>query len=332
MKRSHFAGGAAAFATIGLVRSQAPAAQFEYKFAHGTPTDHPQHVRGVEWADAIRRDTNGRLDIKIFPNNILGNELAALSQMRSGAIQFYAISGVSFGTLIPSIQMDGVGFAWKDSAAALRSYDGPMGDYLRKQVVAKGIYPFKHVFDYGMRVVTTSSHPIHTAADFQGLKLRTPPAQIELDMFRALGASPTPIVFPELYTSLQTHVVDGQETPYVTIAVSKLYEVQKYLSVTNHLPTIFWFLANQDAWNALPPDIQAVVNRHSVTYAMAERRDVAQISDATAQKLRGYGLQFNTKVDTASMRAALVPFYQKWKSEFGETAWALLERTSGKLG
>jgi tripartite ATP-independent transporter DctP family solute receptor len=332
MKRRDFAAATSAFATISFVRSPARAAQFEYKFAHGTPQDHPQHVRTVQMWDAVRQETNGRLDVKIFPNNILGNELAALSQLRSGAIQFYSIQGVSLGTYVPAVQMDGVGFAWKDSRAALAAYDGPLGDYLRKEVAAKGLYAFDKVFDYGMRVVTTSSHPVRNAADFAGLKLRTPPAQIAVELFRALGASPTPIVFPELYTSLQTHIVDGQETPYATIAVAKFYEVQKYLSVTNHMPTLFWFLGNQDAWNALPADIRAIVNRNAVKYTLLERADIAQLSAALADKLKRLGLTFNTNVDTNSMRAALGSFYARWKGEFGATAWSLLEATSGKLG
>lgn len=331
MKRRDFATGAL-FASIGIVRSPARAAQFDYKFSHGTPVDHPLHVRAVQMFDAIRAETNGRLDVKIFPNNILGGETAQLTQLRSGAIQFMIIQGVSLGTVVPAAQMDGVGFAWKDSRQALAAYDGPMGTYLRKEVAAKGIYSFDKVFDFGMRVVTTSSHPIHTASDFQNLKLRTPPAQIEVDLFRTLGASPTPIVFPELYTALQTHVVDGQETPYATIETAKLYEVQKYLSVTNHMPTIFWFLGNQDAWTALPPDIQKIVNRNAVKYTLLERQDIARISDAMADQLRKDGLQFNTDVDTRSMRTALGPFYAKWKAEFGPTAWSLLEATSGKLG
>lgn len=331
MLRRDFAAGAA-FASIAFVRAPARAAQFDYKFAHGTPLDHPLHVRAVQMCDAIRTETNGRLDIKIFPNNILGGELAQLTQMRSGAIQFMTIQGVSLGTVAPAAQMDGVGFAWKDSPQALAAFDGPMGAYLRKEVADKGIYSFEKVFDLGMRVVTTSTHPIHGAADFQNLKLRTPPAPISVDLFRTLGASPTPIVFPELYTALQTHVVDGQETPYATIETAKLYEVQKYLSVTNHMPTVFWFLGNQDAWNALPPDIQKIVNRNAAKYTLLERQDIAQISEATADKLRKDGLVFNTDVDTRSIRAALGPFYAKWKDQFGPTAWALLEKTAGKLG
>jgi TRAP-type C4-dicarboxylate transport system substrate-binding protein len=149
-------------------------------------------------------------------------------------------------------------------------------------------------------------------------------------MFRALGASPTPIVFPELYTAMQTHVIDGQETPYVTIDDAKFYEVQKYLSVTNHQATIFWPIANMDAWNALPPDIQGIVSKHFDQAAILERRDTVVQSAAHADKLRANGLIFNT-ADGDSMRAMLKPFYAKWKAQFSDTAWSLMERTTGKL-
>lgn len=329
--RSRFvAGTASAFASIAIVRSPAKAAQFDYKMAHGTPTNFPVHVRSAEMWDAVKRETNGAIDVKIFPNNQLGSELAQLSQLRSGALQFMIIQGVSLSSVVPGVSMDGLGFAFKDSAQAEGAYDGPLGAYLRKLIMDKGIFAFPHVFNFGMREVTSSSHPIRNAADFAGFKIRTPPAPISVDLFKTLGASPTPIVFPELYLALQTKVVDGQETPYSTIDVSNFSEVQKYLSVTNHTATIFWFLGNMDAWNALPAPMQAIVLRHAATAAVLERRDTEQQSAATADKLRRKGLVFNS-ADVDSMRAQLKPFYGRWKTEFGATAWDLLEKTSGKL-
>jgi tripartite ATP-independent transporter DctP family solute receptor len=329
--RSRFvAGTASAFASIAIVRSPAKAAQFDYKMAHGTPTNFPVHVRSAEMWDAVKRETNGAIDVKIFPNNQLGSELAQLSQLRSGALQFMIIQGVSLSSVVPGVSMDGLGFAFKDSAQAEGAYDGPLGAYLRKLIMDKGIFAFPHVFNFGMREVTSSSHPIRNAADFAGFKIRTPPAPISVDLFRTLGASPTPIVFPELYLALQTKVVDGQETPYSTIDVSNFSEVQKYLSVTNHTATIFWFLGNMDAWNALPAPMQTIVLRNAARAAVLERRDTEQQSAATADKLRRKGLVFNT-ADVDSMRAQLKPFYGRWKTEFGATAWDLLEKTSGKL-
>jgi TRAP-type transport system periplasmic protein len=241
VSRSRFvAGTASAFASIAVVRSPAKAAQFDYKMAHGTPTNMAVHVRSAEMWDAVKRETNGAIDVKIFPNNILGSELAQLSQLRSGALQFMIIQGVSLSSVVPGVSMDGLGFVFPTAAKAESAYDGPLGAYLRKLIMGKGIFAMPRVFNFGMRQVTSSSHPIRNAADFAGFKIRTPPAPISVDLFKTLGASPTPIVFPELYLALQTKVVDGQETPYSTIDVAKFNEVQKYMSVTNHMATIFW--------------------------------------------------------------------------------------------
>ena len=154
--------------------------------------------------EAVKRETKGALDVKIFPNNQLGGELAQLSQLRSGAIQFMIMQGVSLSSVVPGVGMDGVGFAFRNAAQAESAYDGPMGAYLRKLIIDKGIFAMPRVFNFGMRQVTSSSHPIHNAGDFAGFKIRTPPAPISVDLFRSLGASPTPIQFPELYLALQT--------------------------------------------------------------------------------------------------------------------------------
>jgi tripartite ATP-independent transporter DctP family solute receptor len=324
------AAGSTTLASIGVIPSPARAAQFEYKLAHGTTTDFPLHIRAQEAADAIRKETGGRLNITIFPNNILGSEIANIGQIRSNTIQFCIIPSLALGTAVPGLGMDGLGFAFKDAEAVNTAFDGALGQYLTGLIAGQGIHPFPKMMNLGMREVTSSSHPIRNAADFAGFKIRTQPGQIAVDMFRTLGASPTPIVFPELYTAMQTHVVDGQETPYVTIDESKFYEVQKYLSVTNHMATIFWPIANMDAWNALPPDIQEIVAKHFDQAAVLERRDTVIQSNAHADKLRAAGMVFNT-ADGDSMRAQLKPFYQKWKSQFSDSAWALMERTTGKL-
>lgn len=329
-RRRFVAAAASGFAGIAIVRSPARAAKFSYKMAGIAPTNFPVSVRSIEMINAIRKETNGDVDIQYFPNNALGNELQTLSQMRAGAIQFVTIQGVSLSSVVPSAQMDGLGFAFKDALQAERAYDGPLGAYLRKEIMSKGVWAFPKVFNFGMRQVTSSTHPIRTDADFAGFKMRTPPSQIVVDLFRTLGASPTPIVFPELYLSLQTKVVEGQETPYGTIDIAKFYEVQKYLSVTNHMATMFWFLGNQDAWNALGTKYQEIVMKHADRAVVLQRRDTAQQADAIADKLKRFGMQFNV-AETSSMRAKLKPFYTRWKETFGSQAWELLEQTTGKL-
>ena len=183
-----------------------------------------------------------------------------------------------------------------------------------------------------MRQTTSSTHPIGNGADFAGFKIRIAPVQMVQDLFKTLGAAPVALDTNAEYTGLQTRVADGQESPLVTIETYRFYEVQKYLSLTNHVATCAWLVANGNAWNALPPDIQAVINRNVTKYALLERRDIPVMNVSLSDKLRRQGMVFNT-AETGSMRARLGPYYQRWKSVFGPTAWGLLESASGnKLG
>jgi len=182
-----------------------------------------------------------------------------------------------------------------------------------------------------MRQITASTHPIRTADDLASFKIRTPAGALWVDLFRSLGASPTPINFSEVYTALQNHTVDGEENPFAVIATARLYEVQKYLSVTNHMWSAFWFLGNPDAWKALPPDVQAIVERNAAKYALLQRNDTELRNNSLADKLQRSGMTMNV-ANTSGFRARLGDFYKRWKATFGDTAWALLEQTSGKLG
>jgi tripartite ATP-independent transporter DctP family solute receptor len=323
------ASSAAAFASIAFVPQRASAAEFSYKWGHDIPLNHPMHVRLVEMSAAIKRETNGRLEIAVLGNNVVGNDPAMVQQVRSNAIQFISMQGLNFSGVVPVAMLDGVGFAFKTSEQAVRAFEGELGDYIRNDMASKGLHGLRPVFDIGFREITSGTKPIRTADDLAGFKIRTPPARIALDLFKTLGAAPTPVAFGEVYTSLQTHVVDGQETPYAVIASAHFYEVQKYLSVSNHMWTCFWNIANQDAWNALPADVRAVVERNMAKATRLAMGDIERSDRAVADKLRRTGLTFE-QVDVASMRARLGPYYARWKAEF-PAAWALLEKYTGRL-
>jgi tripartite ATP-independent transporter DctP family solute receptor len=320
-----------ALASIGLVSAPARAAQFEYKLADGAATSFSFNVRTVQALERVKRESGGRLNVTMFLNSVMGSEIANIGQIRSNTIQFSIIPSIALSSVVPGLAIDGLGFAFRDDKMVGDAYDGPMGKYLQKLIIDKGIFAFPAAMNLGMRVVTSSTRQIRTAADFNGFKIRAQPGPISVDLFRSLGASPTPIVFPEVYLALQNHLVDGQETPYQTIEMAKFYEVQKYLSVTYHQPTVFWVIANVESWNALPPDLQQSLLKNLTQAAKEQRRDTILQSAAFADKLRRFGLIFNT-ADGDSMRAALKPFYNKWKGEFGSTLWDLMERTTGKLG
>jgi len=280
----------------------------------------------------VNKETNGRLDVQMFPNNQLGGDTAVLAQLRSGAVQFFTLDGGILQAVVPVAAIQGVGFAFRDSAQAFHAMDGPLGDYVRDAIRGAGMYVHPKMFENGMRQITSSSKPIRSAADLAGFKIRTPAGELWVDLFKSLGAAPAPLNFSELYTALQTRVFDGEENPYAIVDVGRLYEVQKYISVTNHMWSAYHLLGNQDAWKALPPDVQAIVERNLTKYAVLQRRDTQERNDSLADKLVRRGMILN-KADTSGMRAKLSSsgFYTKWRDRFGAQAWALLEKTSGKL-
>ena len=335
ISRSRFsAGAAAAFAGIAAVKSRALAVgpQFTYKYASNISVDHPLNVRMTQMWNAVNHETNGRLKVQVFPNNQLGGDPAMLTQLRSGALQFFTLDGGILQSVVPVAAIQGVGFAFKNSAEAFATMDGPLGTYVRKEIEAKGLYAFEKMWENGMRQITSSNHAMKNADDLRSFKVRTPPGRLWVDLFKSLGAAPTPIAFNEVYLALQNHTVDGQENPFAIIDTARLYEVQKYLTVTNHMWSAFWLLGNGDAWKGLPPDIQSVVSKNAAKYALLQRRDTALLNASLEDKLKRRGMLV-ANAETASFRAKLreSKFYERWKAEFGTAAWDLLEARTGKL-
>ncbi len=311
---------------------RAKAADFSYKYANNLPDSHPMNIRAKEMAAAIKAETNGRFDLQIFPNNQLGSDTDMLSQVRSGGIEFFTLSGLILSTLVPAASINGIGFAFPDYDTVWKAMDGDLGGYVRGQIKKSGLEVMDKIWDNGFRQTTSSTKPINGPDDFKGFKIRVPVSPLWTSMFRAFGAAPASINFSEVYSALQTKVVEGQENPLAIISTAKLYEVQKYCSLTNHMWDGFWFLANRRAWQAVPADLQAIVAKHINAAALKERADVAKLNAGLQKDLAAKGLVFNQPA-TAPFRDKLksAGFYAEWKGKYGEQAWALLEKATGKL-
>jgi TRAP-type transport system periplasmic protein len=312
--------------------TSARAAEFAYKYANNLPATHPMNIRAKAAAEAIEKETGGRVTIQVFPSNQLGSDTDMLSQLRSGAVEFFTLSGLILSTLVPAASINGVGFAFANYDAVWRAMDGDLGRYVRGEIAKSNLVAMEKIWDNGFRQITSSTKPIVSPADLKGFKIRVPVSPLWTSMFKAFDASPASINFAEVYSALQTKVVEGQENPLAVISTAKLYEVQKYCSVTNHMWDGFWMLANKRAWDKLPPDLQTIVAKHWNEAAIAERSDVEKLNTSLAADLAKQGLAFNeTKPD--EFRAALrkAGFYAEWKGKYGAEAWALLEKTSGTL-
>ncbi|MDR2334078.1 TRAP transporter substrate-binding protein [Diaphorobacter ruginosibacter] len=325
---------AAAAATLAApwIHARAAKAEFTYKYANNLPVTHPMNIRAKEMSAAILAETNGRVDIQIFPSSQLGSDTDVLSQLRSGGVEFFTLSGLILSTLVPGAAITGVGFAFKDYDAVWKALDGELGAHVRGLINKANLVVMDRIWDNGFRQITSSAKPVNTAADLANFKIRVPVSPMWTSMFKALGASPTSINFAEVYTALQTKVVDGQENPFAVIDTAKLYEVQKYCSVTNHMWDGFWFLGNRRAWERLPEDLRAIVARNINAAGMKQRADVAAMNTSLQQALAGKGMAVS-EAQNATFRDHLkkAGFYNEWKSKFGPEAWAVLERSVGAL-
>jgi len=312
--------------------ARAQAAEFNYKYANNLPATHPMNVRAKEMVDAIRAETKGRVSIEFFPNNQLGSDTDMLSQVRSGGIEFFTLSGLILSTLVPAAAITGIGFAFNDYDAVWKALDGDLGAYVRKEIGKSNLVVMDRIWDNGFRQITSSTKPIQSAADLKGFKIRVPVSPLWTSMFKALDASPASINFSEVYSALQSKVVDGQENPLAIISTAKLYEVQKYCSLTNHMWDGFWFLANGRAWEKLPADLRTIVAKHINAAGMNERADVAALNATVQKDLAAKGMVFNSpKAESFRDQMKKAGFYSEWKTKFGDEAWAILERSTGKL-
>ncbi|WP_077001445.1 TRAP transporter substrate-binding protein [Variovorax sp. KK3] len=311
----------------------AQGAEFTYKYGNNLPPGHPLNVRTREMAEKIKAETSGRVDIQVFPASQLGSDTDMLSQLRAGGIEFMTLSGLILATLVPQAAVSGIGFAFTDYSDVWKAMDGDLGAYIRGQIAKSNLVAMDRIFDNGFRQMTSAARQINAAEDLKGFKMRVPVSPLWTSMFKAFDAAPVGINASELYTALQTKVVDGQENALTGIMALKMYEVQKYCAVTNHMWDGFWFLSNRRAWERLPANLREIVAKHVNAAAMAERADLAAQAETTQKELAAKGMVFNApKADAFRGKLRSGGFYAEWKAKLGDEAWTVLERYAGKLG
>ena len=332
-RRGVLATASAGLATTILGKKARAAAEFEFKLGVNTPETHPLTIRLAEAAQAIGSQSGGRLNVAVFPNSQLGGDPEMLSQLRAGGIDLLAAPSLTLSTLVPLSGLPSIGFAFPDYDQVWTAMDGGLGAFVRDAIGKTGITPMKKVWDNGFRQITTSSsRQINSVDDLKGFKIRVPVTALLTSLFSGLGALPSSISVSELYSALQTHIVEGQENPLAQISTNKFYEVQKYCALSNHCWSGYWIVGNRRALSGLPPDLLELVNASFDAAAPKERADLAELDRSLQAELTGQGMVFNTP-DPVHFRAALVKagFYAQWQKTYGEEAWAQLEKYTGKL-
>lgn len=322
----------AGVAMFNINTRSANAAEFTYKFANNWAETHPINVRMREAITKIREESGGRIEIQTFANSVLGGDIDMLSQLRAGGIHFFTLSGLILSNLVPLSSVYGVAYSLDTYKKAWAAVDGDLGEFMRKAVRATGLECMDKNWDNGYRQFITGTKPINTPDDLRGLKIRVPPSPMWTSVFQAFESAPASITWSEVYSALQTHIVDGAENALVSIEVSKLYEVQKYVAMTNYMWDNYYFLANRRAWSALPENLQQIVSNNINSAAMLERADMEALDKTLEAELTQRGLVFN-RPESAPFRQKLISagYYKTWREKFGPEAWGLLEKYAGTL-
>ena len=336
--RKHFVAAAGgAFSALALPK-WAGAAEFNYRLGTDFPVSHPVVLRSSAAAVKIRaRDqratSKSTSTTTTFPR---ATTHRWFFRTRLGGIEFTQVNQGAVETVVPAVGLQVVPFAFANYNDVWNAMDGAVGKYIRDAVVKAnvGLYPFATMWTSGFRQVSNNVRPIKTPADFKGLKIRTTDAPIIHDAFKALGAIPVSVSGGEIYTALQTRLVDGGDITLVSVESSKFYEVQKFISLTNHQWQGNHMLASSLGMQKLPPAFRDIVERNFNAAALLDRDDIAK-SDQTLRgtsSMWSHGMSFNT-TDIQAFRASIrsAGLYASWRDKFGAASWGLLEQTVGKL-
>src|SRR3984885_11156276 len=293
-RRGLIGAASAALAATALSKPSSAAAEFEFKLGVNTPDTHPLTVRLTEAAHAIGAQSSGRLNVTVFANSQLGGDPEMLSQVRSGGIELMAAPSLTLSILVPLSGLPSIGFAFPGYDQVWAAMDGGVGGLVRDAIGKAGIVPMRKVWDNGFRQITSSSsRQINSVEDLKNFKIRVPVTALLTSLFSSLGALPASISDSELYSSLQTHIVEGQENPLAQVSTNKFFEVQKYCALSNHCWSGYWIIANRRALAALPADLLEIVNRNFDAAAVKERADLLEMDRSLQAELTAKGMVFN---------------------------------------
>lgn len=293
-----------------LFTGAASAQAVKLTLAHGTALDNPRHTAALKFADVVKAKSNGRIEVTVAGAAQLGDDAAMITALRTGALDMSANSQGAVANVVPEYAAFGMPFLFASQAHAWKVMDGPAGKELAEKSAEKGLVVLGY-WDNGIRHMSNSKRPLLKPEDLKGMKMRTPPDAVTVDIMQALGAEAQQIKFAELYVALQQGVVDGQENPLVNIHASKLYEVQKFISLTGHKYEMTPFLMSKRTWDRLSDADRKAVQESAVEATALQRRLSQESDDKLIADLKAKGVRVDN-VDKAAFEKGTSAVDDKW--------------------
>lgn len=291
------------------------------KWTNGVNEDHSVGLGVRKMQEVLNERTGGKLKIQAFWGGSAGGDLAGTQATRAGTQEIVCTSGSALAGIVKEIAALDLPFLFANEKEAYAVLDGPAGQYFNKKLEAAGLVNLAY-WENGFRNMTNSRRPLAKVEDFDGIKMRVMQSTLFIDTFKTLGSNPTPMAFGEVFTSLETRTIDGQENPFATIETAKLYEVQKYLSVTRHVYAPFFVLYSKKLWDHLSPQEQAAL-REAALAGQAVQREASRAQDQQSlAMLKTRGMQINEMAEAEKQRviAKLKPVYDRHVPVIGAEA------------
>lgn len=279
-------------------------AQTTLRFGYEAPRSDTQHSAAKKFNELLNAKTKGEIKLSLFPDSTLGNAQTMIGAVRGGTIDLEMSGSPNFSGLVPQLNVIDIPFIFKNRTHAYAVLDGEIGQGLLAQLEAQGLKGLAF-WDVGFRSFTNSKHPINSPVDIKGLKVRTNQNPMYIQAFSLLGANPVPMPLSELYTALETRAVDAQEHPIGIVWSAKLYEVQKYLSLTNHGYTPLIVVMNKAKFDNLSPNLQQAIIEAAKEAGQYQRQLNLDNEKAIIAKLQNAGVEVIENIDTAPFKAVI---------------------------
>ncbi|MDI6725691.1 MAG: TRAP transporter substrate-binding protein [Smithellaceae bacterium] len=302
------------------------------KFATQNPKGHPIPTGMEKFAELVTAKTGGKIKVNLFPGGVLGGDAPNVSALQGGTLEMAVMNAGILAAQVKEFGIYDLPFMFASGMEADTVVDGPFGQMMMDKLEAKGIIGLAY-FELGFRHMTNSKRALNRVEDIAGLKLRVIPNVINVDWVTALGASPTPLAWPEVYGALEQKAVDGQENPFTVILANKIYEVQKFLAITNHQYNPQAVMISKKYWDTLTADEKKILRDSAQEAAVFQRKFNREQMGAALDGLKKHGMQVSefSAAEVAKLREKMKPVIDKHGAIIGADVVKALQAELAKL-
>lgn len=319
MHRRPFLSIAAGVMAIGLASASATAQEFEFRANTVGNKDSIAYAGLQKLKQLVEARSDGAIKLNLFDSGALGDQVSGIESMQAGTLAIATVE-TPITTVDPMLGVTALPYIFRDREHVEMVMDGPVGDWIEARLAEKGLRVLGFT-EGGFRQITNAVRPIYKPSDLEGVKMRTPDSKLRVKIFNHYGANASPLPFNELYTALQTGVFDGQENPVIWVKTTKFYEVQDYLSITNHLYTVTYVLMSEELFQELPKGLQLLMQQAGAE-AAAHTVEIGRKADREIiDFLKDKGMKVN-QADTQAFVKVSKPLWNEWADEQSDPEFA----------